>query len=178
MWCVVYAGEGREERAEDFIRTVLPESVYSRCFHLIQHKALKKQGILRDVVKDYLPGYVFIETDKPKAVHDILKKTPEKLLFSDDRFVAALDEKEGTLLNLIADINGEIDISVARITTDTASGKKRNEYLSGPLAKVADRVVYVDFHHRFAEISGDLTGIRKPLRLSFLFAGEEIQCGM
>ena len=84
MWCVVYAGDDREEKTEDFIKALLPASSYTRCFHLVQHKAQKSQGMLRDVVRKYLPGYVFIETDKPEAVHDILKKTPKRLLFSDN----------------------------------------------------------------------------------------------
>ena len=175
MWCVVYAGEGREERTEDFIRTVLPASVYTRCFHLVQHKALKRQGILRDVVQDYLPGYVFIETQEPAAVQEILKETPGKLLFSDDWFVSTLTGEEESLLGLIADAKGEIGISVARTKVDAASGRKRNEYLSGPLAKVADRVTYLDLHRRFAEIGGGLAGNRRPLRLSFRFDGEEIR---
>lgn len=174
MWCVVYAGEGREEKTEDFVRSVLPASVYSRCFHLVQHKALKKQGVLRDVAGNYLPGYVFIETDEPEKVHEILKKTPKRLLFSDDWYVTVLTEKEESLLRLIVDVNGEIGISVIRTFIDAEGGKKKTEYLSGPLEKVADQVVYVDFHHRFAEIGGELIGNKKPLKLSFRFDGEGI----
>lgn len=175
MWCVVYAGEGREEGTEEFIRGVLPASVYTRCFHLVQHKALKKQGVLRDVAGDYLPGYVFIETDEPEMVHEILKKTPKKLLFSDDWFVTTLSGKEEALFRLIVDTGGEIGISVVRTLTEEKNRKKKNEYLSGPLAKVADQVVYVDYHHRFAEINGDLINSKKPLKLSFRFDGEEIR---
>lgn len=182
MWCVVYAGEGREAGTEEFVRNVLPASAYTRCFHLVQHKALKKQGVLRDVAGNYLPGYVFIETDEPETVYEILKKTPKRLLFSDDWFVATLSEKEESLFRLIVDAGGEIGISVVRTSTEEESGKKRNEYLSGPLAKVADQVIYVDRHHRFAEISGDLIGNKKPLKLSFRFDSEEIGesviCGM
>lgn len=175
MWCVLYAGEGNEVNTEEFVRRVLPSSAYIRCFHLVQHKALKKQGVLRDVAREYLPGYVFIETDEPETVHKILNKTPKRLLFSDDWFVATLTEKEESLFKLIVDADGEIGISVVRTLTERENGKKRNEYLSGPLVKVADRVGYVDFHHRFAEINGDLIGNKKPLRLSFRFDGEEIQ---
>lgn len=174
MWCVVYAGDGGEEKIEDFIKKVLPMSAYTRCFHLVQHKALKKQGILRDVAGKYLPGYVFIETDTPQTVHDILKKTPKRLLFSDDRFVSTVAEDEESLLNLIVDTNGEIGISVARASIDEADGKKKNEYLSGPLSKVADQVVYVNSHHRYARIGGNLIGNKEPLKLSFRFEGEEI----
>lgn len=175
MWCVVYAGDGREEKVEEFIKAVLPAAAYTRCFHLVQHKTMKRQGMLWEVVRNCLPGYVFIETDKPQAVHDLLKKTPKRLLFSDDWSVATLAGEEEALLNLIADANGEIGISVARTSISADDGKKKNEYLSGPLARVADRVVYVDFHHRFAEIGGNLAGSKGALRLSFRFDSEELE---
>lgn len=175
MWCVVYAGEGREEKVEDFIKSVLPSSAYTRCFHLVKHKALKRRGILKDVVEDYLPGYVFIETDGPQTVHEILKKTPEKLLFSDDWFVSTLAGEEEALLGHIVDEKGEIGISVVKISADKNDGKKRKEYISGPLASVADQVVSVDLHQRYAEIGRDLTGKKAPMKLSFRFEGEELE---
>lgn len=186
MWCVVHAGEGREEKIEELIRAVLPASVYTRCFHLVQHKALKKQGVLRDVAGKFLPGYVFVETKDPGAVHQSLKETPGKLLFSDDWFVSTLTKEEEALLGRIADAKGEIGISVARVEVDAESGKRKNEYLSGPLVNVADQVTYVDLHRRFAEISGTLRGSKRPFKLSFRFDGEEIRgeegngmiCGM
>ncbi len=174
MWCVVYAGDDREEKTEDFIKAMLPASSYTRCFHLMQHKAQKSQGMLRDVVRKYLPGYVFIETDKPEAVHDILKKTPKRLLFSDNWSVSTLDGEEEALFRLIVDEKGEIGLSTARTSVDAGNGKKKNEYLSGPLVKVADKVVYVNYHRRFAVIGGDFIGGKEPLRLGFRFDGEEI----
>lgn len=175
MWCVVYAGEGREEKIEDFIKSVLPNSVYTRCFHLVKHKALKRRGVLRDVVGDYLPGYVFIETDEPQTVHAILKKTPNKLLFSDDWFVSTLAGEEEALFRHIVDEKGEIGISVVKISADAGNGQRENKYISGPLAKVADRVISIDLHHRYAEIGGGLTGNKEPMKLSFRFDGEELK---
>lgn len=175
MWCVVYTGEGREKRVEDFIKSVLPSSAYTRCFHLVKHKALKRQGTLRDIVEDYLPGYVFIETDGPQAVHEILKKTPEKLLFSDEWFVSTLAREEETLLGHIIDEKGEIGISVVKTSADAENGKKKNEYISGPLASVADQVISVNLHHRYAEIGRNLAGNKTPMKLSFRFDGEELE---
>lgn len=174
MWCVVYAGEGREEKMEDFIKSLLPVSSYTRCFHLVKHKALKRRGILRDVAENYLPGYVFIETAKPQTVQAILKETPGKLLFSDEWSVSMLTGEEEALFGLIVDEKGEIGISVVRILTD-AEKERKNEYISGPLARVSDQVVSVDLHRRYAEIGGDLTGNKMPIKLSFRFDGEELE---
>lgn len=174
MWCVVYAGDDREEKTEDFIKAMLPASAYTRCFHLVQHKAQKSQGTLRDVVRKYLPGYVFIETDKPETVRDILKNTPKRLLFSDNWSVSTLNREEEALFRLIVDEKGEIGLSTARTFVDAGNGKKKNEYISGPLVKVADKVTYVNFHRRFAVLGGDFIGGKEPLRLGFRFDGEEI----
>lgn len=174
MWCVLYTGEGREEKAEALIKKVLPGSLYTRCFHLVKHQTIKGRGILREVRGKYLPGYIFIETDAPQTVREILKKTPEKLLFPDDWFLSTLAREEEALFGMIVDEKGEIGISVVRTPIDPVSGKKKNEYVSGPLARVADQVIYVDRHHRYAEIGRDLIGVGKPLRLSFRFDSEQI----
>ena len=110
----------------------------------------------------------------PEAVHDILKKTPKRLLFSDNWSVSTLDGEEEALFRLIVDEKGEIGLSTARTSVDAGNGKKKNEYLSGPLVKVADKVVYVNYHRRFAVIGGDFIGGKEPLRLGFRFDGEEI----
>lgn len=174
MWCVVYAGDGRELKTEDFIKKLLPETVYKRCFHLVQRLVYKKQGRLRDVERKCFPGYVFIETDEPDVVQKTLESTPKNLLFSDSRHVSTLSKEEETLFGLIVDNNGKIGLSVVTKAAVSGSGKKKVEYLAGPLTKVADQVIHVDLHKRYAQISGLFMDGKGPLRLGFRYVGEEI----
>lgn len=174
MWCVVYAGEGREQKAEEFIRAMLPGSACSRCFHLVQHLACRRQGRTVETVKDCFPGYVFLETNEPETVQKTLKNTGTGLLFSSSSFVSSLDGEEEALLNLLCDRGGEIGLSVARVQADGESGRKKAQFLSGPLSRVADRVVQVDFHRRCARLGGGLLEGKAPLKLGFCFEGEEL----
>lgn len=173
MWCVVYAGEGREQKTEEFIRARLPGAACSRCFHLVQRFARRKQGRVVEMARDCFPGYVFLETKEPETVQKALKNTGTSLLFSDSSFVASLDREEEALLAMLCDKDGEIGLSVARMSVDGESGRKEAEFLSGPLSKVADKVVSVDFHKRFARLEGCLLEGKTPLKLGFCFEGEE-----
>lgn len=173
MWCVVYAGEGREQKTEEFIKSRLPKSACSRCFHLVQRLAYRKQGRVSEAARDCFPGYVFIETKEPETVQKALKNTRGSLLFSDGAFISSLDGEDEALLGLLCDQGGEIGLSVARVSVDTDSGRKKAKFLSGPLSRVADRVVQVDFHKRFAKLGGSFPGGRASLKLGFCYEGEE-----
>lgn len=176
LWCVVYAGEGRENEIEDFIRGLLPQHTYSRCFHLVRHMAYKNHGRVRNMPRACFPGYVFIETDTPKLVQEAMEPTSRSLLFSGKTHVSILKEEEEALFGLIADKNGKIGLSVARVSVEPPGGKKEIEFLSGPLRKVSDRVTHIDLHKRFASIGGVTDG-KGPLRLGFRFETEEIWNG-
>lgn len=173
MWCVVYAGEGRERKTEEFIRAILPGAVCDQCFHLVQRFIYRKQGRVMEAARDCFPGYVFLETKEPETVQKALKNTGTSLLFSDSSFVSSLDEEEEALLSLLCDRGGEIGLSVARVYADGESGRKKVQFLSGPLARAADRVVQVDFHKRYARLGGSLLEGKAPLKLGFCFEGEE-----
>lgn len=177
LWCVVYAGEGREQKTEEFIRAKLPKSTCSRCFHLVKHLSCRKQGRVTEVARECFPGYVFIETEEPEMVQKSLKGTRGSLLFSDSRFVSSLDEKDETLLGLLCDENGEIGLSVARVCVNAGSGRKEAEFLSGPLAKVADKVVHVDFHKRCARLDRGILEGKTSLKLGFRYENEEAGSG-
>ncbi len=177
MWCVVYAGEGREQKTEEFIRAKLPESACSRCFHLVQRLACRKQGKVMEVARNCFPGYVFIETEEPETVQRSLKGTRGNLLFSDSHFVLSLDRKDEALLDLLCDKNGEIGLSVARVSVDADSGRKEAEFLSGPLARVADKVIHVDFHKRCARLDRGFLERKNSLKLGFRYENEETGSG-
>ena len=176
MWCVVYAGEGREIEVEEFIKGLLPQDAYMRCFHLVRHMAYKNHGSVRHMARACLPGYVFIETDTPGLVQEALEPTSRNLLFSGRTHVSTLNEEDEELFRLITDKDGRICLSVARVCGKDSSGKKKVEFLSGPLRKVSDRVTHIDLHKRFARIGGAMDG-KGSLWLGFRLETEEIWDG-
>ena len=174
MWCVLYGKDGDEERMEQFVRGVLPGHSYSRCFHPLQHKMMRHSGEWRDIVFRLLPGYVFIETDDPKRVYQVLKNTPKQLLFSTDDAVSVLAGDDAALLENIMDQDGQIGISTVRVAGEEKDGRKQIEYLSGPLITVADRVTRVNLHRRIARVMTGLAGERKWINLDFCFEDDKV----
>ncbi len=174
MWCGVYTGEGRETGMEVLLRRLLPGTSYTRCFHLVQHRVMKLRGCLWDVPRNYFPGYVFIETEEPQVIHEALRKAAKTLLSGDGLHVSVLDREEESLFRLVSDEKGEIELSVARVSMDEESGRRKAEYLSGPLSRVAHKVTAINYHKRFAEIGVEFPKSAGGLKLNFYYDGEEV----
>lgn len=164
MWCVVYAGDKNEQKAESFIARLLQGNVRARCFSLMKNRLYKNSGIWHTVCERIFPGYVFIDTDEPETVCRILEKTPKNLLFSDSRKVCVMDKNEEMLLNSMMDEDGQIGISDVHIRED-----RTVEFLSGPLAKMPERVKKVDLHRRFAEVQMNLPYGKESIWLGIRF---------
>lgn len=169
MWCVVHVKDNGEEHMEDLVAGLLPESIYTRCFHLIRSRRKKYEGQWHTVYENLFPGYVFVDTDKPERVYKELKKTPRpKLLFSDDNYVSTLEKHESDFMERLADRNGRIGISRVRIGTDG-----RIRCLSGPLEHLEDRVRRINLHKRIAEIETEVLGRKRILYLGIDVAGDD-----
>lgn len=172
MWCTLHLQDGDEKKTEEFVTSLLPGHICSRCFHITRRRLRKREGQWWEESEELLPGYVFIETSQPEAVYRELKKASKYLLFSDDHFVSVLKENDRKFLEQITDKTGRIGLSVVRVKK--AGDKKEIEYLSGPLAKVSDQISWVDLHRRFAKVDTGFLKDKKGFSLSFYFEGESI----
>ena len=161
MWCVVHVQDGDEARTESFVKGLLPGELDARCFHLTRSRRKKYGGQWQTVREKLLPGYLFIDTDKPEAVYRELEKASgPQLLFSNEASIAALEAKEAALMELLADESGEIAISKVRVSEDG-----NIEFLSGPLLQVENMVRKVNLHQRIAEVETNFLGKRRVLYL-------------
>lgn len=161
MWCAVHVKDGDESRTESFVKTLLPKELDARCIHLTRKRKKKYGGQWQTVQEKLLPGYVFIATDHPEAVHRELKRAPRpKLLFSDDGYVAILEANEAALIEALSDESGEIGISKVRVSDNGSI-----EFVSGPLLQVESLVRKVNLHQRIAEVETKLMGERQMLYL-------------
>lgn len=167
MWCVVHVKDKGEGNTEDLVAGLLSGSLNARCFHLTRNRRKKYEGQWRIVGEDLFPGYVFIETDRPEAVHRELKRVSgPRLLFSDDTYVTTLEPKESDFMKTIASKDGVIPISNVRVKDDGTV-----EYLSGPLVHVKDRIKKINLHKRVAEVEASLLGRRQTLYLGIEIEG-------
>lgn len=172
MWCTLHLQDGNEKKTEEFVTSLLPDNICTRCFHIIRRRLRRREGQWREESEELLPGYVFIETNQPETVYRELKKASKYLLFSDEHFVSVLAEDDRKLLEQITDRTGRIGLSVVRVKKSGA--RKEIQYLSGPLSKVSDRISWVDLHRRFAKLDTGFLEDKKGFSLSFYFEGESI----
>ena len=175
MWCAVHVKDGNEARTEAFVSGLLSKEVNARCFHLTRSRRKKYGGQWRTVREQLLPGYVFIDTDKPEEVGRKLKRTsgPE-LLFDREAFVTTVKAQESEFLELLIDAEGEIGLSEVRVEEDGGIC-----CVSGPLRKVGHLVRKVDLHKRIAEVEAEFMGERQVLYLGIEIAertaGQELE---
>lgn len=168
MWCAVHVRDGREERTEALVSGLLSEEPGIRCFHLTRSRRKKYGGQWRTVRENLLPGYVFIDTDRPEEVGRRLKKTsgPE-LLFGSETFITTVKAQESEFLELLMDEEGEIGLSEVRVEKDGGI-----RCISGPLGRVGHLVRKVDLHKRIAEVEAEFMGKRQVLYLGIEIEGE------
>ncbi|MCI9143203.1 MAG: hypothetical protein HFH87_11380 [Lachnospiraceae bacterium] len=161
MWCAVHVRDGDEARAEALVKGILSGELEARCFHLTRSRRKKYRGQWQTVREKLLPGYLFIDTDKPEAVYRELEKTSgPQLLFSSAAFVTALETNETALMERLADESGEIAVSKVKVEEDGSV-----KFLSGPLLQVESMVRKVNLHQRVAEIETDFLGEKRVLYL-------------
>lgn len=169
MWCAVHVKDGDEIRTETFVKAILPKELDVRCIHLTRSRRKKYGGQWQTVQENLLPGYIFIATDQPEAVHRELKKaTKPRLLFSDESHVAVLEANEAALIEALSDERGEIGISKVRVADDGSI-----EFLSGPLLQVESLVRKVNLHRREAEVEAKFMGERQMLYLGIEIEQEQ-----
>lgn len=168
MWCALYVERGGEAGAEAFLSRFLPESLHARCFHLTRSRKKKYGGKWRTVQEALLPGYVFIETDRPEAVHRELGKVPgRQLLFSGDGSLHTLEKEEAEFLGRISDRSGKIELSRISLSGGEVL------CLQGPLAQAAGQVRKVDLHRRTAQVETEFLGEKRLLYLGIELTGQE-----
>lgn len=168
MWCALHVKDGSEEKMEAFLRGMLSEKSEIRCFHLTRNRRKKYGGKWQIIQEKLFPGYVFIDTDQPGAVHRELKQVPGFcLLFSDDAFISILKKEEERFLSCISDEDGQIGLSEIDI-----SDGEHVRYLSGPLCHAENLVRRVDLHRRMAEVETQFLGEGCVLYLGVWIRGE------
>ena len=97
MHYVIQVSPGTEVRTETKIYEIIPQELFSACFHPTRVRRKKFHGQWKDVCEKLLPGYVFLVTDHIKDLAVALQKVPAltRLLGRDDTnnecFVALSD---------------------------------------------------------------------------------------
>ena len=179
MYYVLYVGDGKEQHAENFIRSYVPEQFYSHCFHLQRHMKKKFRGSWCDSYSKLIPGYIFVESDQIEDFSEKAMKTllPLKVLgMEKDRegeFFRPLDERETAWIKMLTpgsslkdpdDMCYMVELSRVSIGED---GKV--SILSGPLKHLQSQIKKFNLHKRIAEVEMDFMGNQSSLYLGIEF---------
>ncbi len=166
MYYVIQTAPGMEEKTEIFIQKMIPDELYTQCFHLTRRRRKKFHGQWKDVLEKLLPGYVFIISEDIIALYLELKKVPvlTKMLGKEDvRFTPLTNKDIEWLMRLtdngvpardsthkIGEIRAEIGLSQISV-----SAKDEIVIISGPLKGMEGMVKKINLHKRIAEVEVD-----------------------
>ena len=184
MYYVLYVGEGKENHAENFIRSFVPEQFYSNCFHVLRHMKKKLRGTWCDIYSRLAPGYIFVESDQIESFSTEALKTllPLKVLGmekdQEGKFFQPLSETEEAWLRMLVP---EEDKGITCPTTadktsyivelsQVAFDENGQAYIaSGPLKNLQEQIKKINLHQRFAEVEMDFLGDKKSIYLGIEF---------
>jgi len=163
MWYVIQVAEGRENSMLPKIKNVLSDIKNCRLF-FPKYICLKHYlGEWHEELKGLFPGYIFIDTDKPKEIEKKLSVFTEfvKPVCIGGGFYPIRDEEQN-LLEKMLDAQNVIGISTGIIVNGVLKVEE------GPLCGFDDRVVKVDRRKKSADIKIQFLGNERRIRVGLI----------
>ena len=162
MWYVLRAMTGKENILALWINAYMDKNIYSRCFVPLYEEVRRHKGIGEIRIRRLFNGYVFIESEQPKAVYQELRKMQVcwGLMFENperERELLPINIEEERLLDDILS-EGLLRVSYIR------SKNRKLEELIGPLERYWDDVELLDIQQRKAKVKLQLCGEEKWIR--------------
>ena len=175
MYYVLYVGTNNENKAEQLIRSLVPEDLYTACFHPVNHFRKKIRGKWMDCYKKMIPGYVFLRTDNIDKIYQILlsKKVFHNFLsdrdLSEGKVFQYLDTKEQKWLEFflpkeLKESTGESIVELSQVGFDV---NDEAVITGGPLVNISGLVKKINLHKRTATVE-----------ISFMGRATEIEFGI
>jgi transcriptional antiterminator NusG len=161
MWHVIWVLTGKEKEFIRRFREIVPCDLYTQVWTpykvWIKNSGKEKKQMLSKM----FPGYVFIDTDSPKAIQQLIKNEQlcMGLLQNDDEFLRVSDE-ERQIIDFFTSGKGIAGVSLCVIE----NGQLRA--IEGPLKGMEDKVFRLERSKNQAWVKFDnLLGAER--RLSF-----------
>lgn len=147
MWYVIWSLTGWEENLIDRISKLVPDDYYSQVWTPYRIKLKRHDGIDEQVALKMFPGYVFIDTDHPEDIHQLIRKEPDYISFlkADDEYTP-VSEADCNIITFFTGESGTAGLSLGIIR----DGKIY--IIEGPLKGMEDKIVHIDRHKRTAKV--------------------------
>ena len=158
MFYVIWVQSQKEYEFKIKFQKKVNTSLYGRLLLITRIEKQKHRNSFLEKEKVMFPGYLFIETDYPEEIHEIICSQPEyiKILRNDGVFLP-LTQREEDFLNRITGHTERVDMSLGIIDDGIV------KVLSGPLSGFEQYIVKVDRHKRKAYLEMELFGEKKKL---------------
>ena len=153
MYYVIQVKTGKEEKMIIDIKKQLKDLSDYDVFAPYRKVLKKLKGVQKEVVERCFPGYIFVNTDKPKDLFVALYWTPgfTKLLGREgitNNFVP-LNEDESRMIDILYSANNNHITEISNIEVKEGQTIK---VLDGPLVGLETQIKKVNLHKRTVEV--------------------------
>ncbi len=159
MYFVINTMSKLEEEMMNRIKRSIDNDLVSDIFIVKRKRLRKKDGKWKEYEEKMFPGYIFVETEKPKKLASEIRRVDgfKRLVGMGDitnmNYIPLSIDEENMINNLIGKEKKTIDIS--KISIDEGKSVK---IISGPLVGYEGKVLKYDLHKRVALVSIPFAG--------------------
>ena len=159
MYYVIQVKTGKEEKTIIDIKKQLKDLSEYDVFAPYRKVLKKYKGVKKEVIERCFPGYIFVNTDKPKELFIALYWTPgfTKLLGREgltNNFVP-LNEDESRMIDILYSENADHITEISDIQVKEGQTIK---VLSGPLMGLETQIKKINLHKRTVTIEFPFCG--------------------
>lgn len=151
MWYVLQCQSGKEESVLHACRRALPPEAMEDAFLLRCERLWRSDGAWKPVIRTMFPGYVFLESSRPRLLAAELGRCAGTGLYrpmEEAGWLIPVYEEEEERLRELCGKRRILPLSYGY--RDRESGRDR--FVSGPLKGRAGQIQTIDWHRRFARL--------------------------
>ena len=167
MYYVIRVKTGQEEKTIEAIKKQLENEVGFDVFAPYRKVIKKYKGVEKEVIERCFPGYVFVETSKPKELFFALFWIPEftKMLGREGLTYnfAPLSDDEARMIDILYSRNTDRITEISDIEVNEGQIVR---VLDGPLEGFLTKIVKVNLHKREVVVEFMLCGRLVSAKLS------------
>ncbi len=140
MWYVIQTTTGSEETLVCLIKEMISEEFYKECFYIKRECARKEGDRWHIHLGTMFPGYLFVDTDKPKEMYMELKK-------EEQRFLEEIQDRQHVVRRSLVQLDADRKI----ISAD------------GPVGRYLSHIVRQRIRKRYVLIERELLGEKRNI---------------
>ena len=166
MWYALQTKSGEEERVINLLKITAEKDISINYLIPLYEHVRRNAESYRLTIRRLFPGYILIETGRPKELKYRLKKVPEftKLLGvegeNEDCFIGISDDEMKFLDTLLVD-------NLIHLSYIEMKNSRINKVI-GPLAEYIGNVTRLDVQHRRAIVEKDILGKHRKIYFGLL----------